>query len=181
MGHLLGEGRIWAYNDQFPILKIPSRSLGNNFPRDAVDTPPKWPSQISFLNPSRLVDLCTKLSLLPAYSRLLWVPAPSSPSKGGNKAPSSTLPGGFLLLTWALSSPAAAHYLLMWKVRALRSRILPEGRGAFPPPPRRFELQSLGVASNETCLHKVRSFPTNAPNVIATLSGKQTHSEEQYR
>ena len=27
-GHLLGEGRIQAYKDQFPILKIPWRSLG---------------------------------------------------------------------------------------------------------------------------------------------------------
>ena len=27
MGHLLGEGRIRAYKDQFPILKIPWRSL----------------------------------------------------------------------------------------------------------------------------------------------------------
>ena len=26
-GHLLGEGRIWTYKDQFPILKIPWRSL----------------------------------------------------------------------------------------------------------------------------------------------------------
>ena len=130
-GHLLGEGRIQSYKDQFPILKIPWRSLGNNFPWDGMDTPPKWPSQISFLNPSTRVDLCTKQSL-PAYSRLLWVPSPSSPSQGGDQAPSSTLPGWFLL-TWALSSPAAIHYLLMWKVRALKSRILPEGWGTFPP------------------------------------------------
>ena len=82
-GHLLGEDRIWAYKDQFPTLKIPWQSLGNNLPWDSVDTPPKWPSQISFLNPSTLVNLCTKQSMLPSYSRLLWVPAPSSPSQGG--------------------------------------------------------------------------------------------------
>ena len=130
-GHLLGEDRIRAYKDQFPILKIPWWSLGNNFPRDSMDTP-KWPSQISFLNPSTLVNLCTKQQP-PAYSRLLWGPAPSSPSQGGDQAPSSILLGGFLL-TWVLSSPAAVHYFLMWKVLALKSRILPEGRGAFPPP-----------------------------------------------
>ena len=49
------------------------------------------------------------------------------------------------------------------------------------PPSRRFKLQSLGVASNETCLLKVGSFPAHAPNVIAMLSGKQTHSEGQCR
>ena len=130
-GHLLGEGRIRAYKDQFPVLKIPWQSLGNDFPQDGVDTPPKWPSQIPFLNPSTLLDLCTEQSP-PAYSRLLWVPAPSSPSQGCDQAPSSTLLGGFLL-TWALSFPAAVHYLLTWKVQALKSRILPEGRGAFPP------------------------------------------------
>ena len=48
-------------------------------------------------------------------------------------------------------------------------------------PSRRFKPQSLGVASNETFLLKVRSFPANAPNVAATRSGKQTHSEEQCR
>ena len=31
-GHLLGEGRIWAYKDQFPILKIPWWSLVIIFP-----------------------------------------------------------------------------------------------------------------------------------------------------
>ena len=44
-----------------------------------------------------LIDLCTKQLLLPAYSRPLWVRAPSSPFQGGVQAPSSTLPGGFLL------------------------------------------------------------------------------------
>ena len=130
-GHLLGEGRIWAYKDQFPILKIPWWSLVIIFPEDGMDTPPKWPSQISFLNPSVLIDLCTKQSLLPAYSRLLWVCAPSSPSQGGDQAPSSTLLGGFLL-TWALNSLAAIHYLPKRRNQALKGRILPEGWGAFP-------------------------------------------------
>ena len=110
--------------------KNPLVIAGNNFPWDGVGTP-KWPSQIPFLSPSMLFNLCTKQSP-PAYSRVLQVPALSSPSKGGDQAPSSTLPGGFLL-TWALSFPAAVHYLLTWKVRVLRSRILPEGRGTFPP------------------------------------------------
>ena len=35
MGHLLGEGRIRAYKDQFPILKIPWRSLVIIFPEMA--------------------------------------------------------------------------------------------------------------------------------------------------
>ena len=52
---------------------------------------------MSFLSPNTLVDLCAKQSLLPAYSRLLWVPTPSNPSQGGDQAPSSTLLGGFLL------------------------------------------------------------------------------------
>ena len=34
-GHLLGEGRIRAYKDQFPILKIPWRSLVIIFPEMA--------------------------------------------------------------------------------------------------------------------------------------------------
>ena len=117
---------------KFLLLTIPWRLLGNNFAQDGVDTTSKWPSQISFLSPNTLVNLCTKQSLPPAYSRLLWVRAPSSPSQGGDQAPSSILLGGFLL-TWALSSPAAVHYLLTWKVQALRSRILPEVWGTFPP------------------------------------------------
>ena len=132
MGHLLAGGRIRAYKDQFLFLKNPWWSLGNNFPWDGVDTLPKWPSQISFLSPSTLVDLCTKQSLLPAYPRLLWVSAPSSPSQGGDQAPSSALPGGFLL-TRVLSSPAAVHYPPKRRNRALKGWILPEGQGAFPP------------------------------------------------
>ena len=51
------------------------------FPKMAW-TPPKWPSQISFLSPNMLVNLCIKQLLPPAYSRLLWVCAPSNPSPG---------------------------------------------------------------------------------------------------
>ena len=127
-----GGGQNTSIQGPVSYPKNPLAIAGNNFPRDNVDTPPKWPSQIPFLSPSTLVSLCTKQSLLPAYSRLLWVPAPSSPFQGVDQAPSSTLPGGFLL-TWALSSPSAVHYLLMWKVWELRSRILPEEWGAFPP------------------------------------------------
>ena len=116
---------------KFRLLTIPCRLLGNHFPKDAWAPPPKWHSQISFLSPNTLINVCTKKSMPRSYSNLLRVRAPSSPSQGGDQAPSSTLPGGFLL-TWALSSPAAVHYLLTWKVRALRSRILPEGQGTFP-------------------------------------------------
>ena len=35
MGHLLEEGRIWTYKDQFSILKIPWRSLVIIFPETA--------------------------------------------------------------------------------------------------------------------------------------------------
>ena len=49
------------------------------------------------------------------------------------------------------------------------------------PPSRRFKPQSLRVASNETHLLQVRSFPAHAPNVVAMHSGKQTHSEGQCR
>ena len=48
----------------------------------------------------------------------------------------------------------------------------------MPSPSRRFKPKSLGVASNETCLLKVRRFLANAPNVVARHSGKQTHSED---
>ena len=43
---------------------------------------------------------------------LLWVPTPSSPSQGGDQAPTSTLMCGFLF-TWALSSLAAVLLLLL--------------------------------------------------------------------
>ena len=110
--------------------KIPWWLL-SNFSQEGLATAPKWPSQISFLSPNILVNLCTKQSLPPAYSRLLGVHALSSPSQGGDQSPSSTLLDGFLL-TWALSFPAAVHYMLMWKVWELRSTILEEGWGAFP-------------------------------------------------
>ena len=133
MGHLLGEGRIRAHKNQVsPPKKSPGNCLVIIFPKIAWTPPPKWPSQISFLSPNTLVNLCTKQSLPPTYFRLLWVRAPSSPSQGGDQAPSSTLLGGFLL-TWALSSPAVVRYLLTWKVQAVRNRILPEGRGPSPP------------------------------------------------
>ena len=48
MGHLLGEGRIRAYKDQFPILKIPWRSLVIIVPETAwtqlLDDLHKFPS-----------------------------------------------------------------------------------------------------------------------------------------
>ena len=46
---------------------------------------------------------------------------------------------------------------------------LNSSRGASRLPcSRRFKPQRLGVASNEACLLKVRSFPAHAPNVVAT-------------
>ena len=60
----------------------------------------------SFLSPNTLIDLCTK-QLPPVYSRLLWVPTPSSPSQGDDQASSSTLmyrPTGswYIIFTTAL-------------------------------------------------------------------------------
>ena len=81
---------------------------------------------MSFLSPNTLVDLCAKQSLLPAYSRLLWVPAPSSPSQGGDQAPLSHLAGcvpPHLSAQFPCCRPLPAN----GKVQALRSRILPEG------------------------------------------------------
>ena len=57
----------------------------------------------------------------------------------------------------------------------------PSRRARRLPPCRRFKLQVLGVVPNGTCLLKVRSFPAKAPNVVATRSWKQTHSEGQCR
>ena len=57
----------------------------------------------------------------------------------------------------------------------------PSRMGRRLPPSRTFELQGLGVVPNGTCLFKLRSFPAHAPNVVATRSGKQTHSEGQCR
>ena len=94
-----------------------------------------------------LVDLCTK-QLPPVYSRLLWVPTPSSPSQEGDQDPSSTLMGGFLL-TWGLSSLAAVHYLPKWRNPALKGWILPKGWGALPP---------LGDSS-----HKASGWPQMRP------------------
>ena len=57
----------------------------------------------------------------------------------------------------------------------------PSRRARRLPPSRRLELQVHGVVPNGTCLLKVRSFPAHAPNVVATRSGKQTHSDGQCR
>ena len=180
MGHLLGEGRIRTHEHtktKFLLLKMPWQLLGNNFSKTVWTPPPKWPSQISFLSPNRFVNLRNKQSLPPAYSRHRWVWAPSNPIQGGDQAPSSTLPGGFLL-TWVLSSPAAVHYLLPCKGIEKQN---PSRRARRFPPSRRFVSQGLRVVPNGTCLLKVRSFLAHAPNVVATRSEKQTHSEGQCR
>ena len=152
-GHLLGEGRIRV---SYP--KNPLAIAGNNFPWDGVDTPPKWPLQISFLNRSTLVDLCTKQSLLPAYSRPLWVHAPSGPSQSGWSGPlfhpAGRVPLRLSAHVWRtthifLLSKAAVHYLPKQRNRALNGWILPEGRGTVPP---------LGNSS-----HKASGWPQMRP------------------
>ena len=81
-----------------------------------------------------------------------------------------------------LSTQFPGCYSLSAKAKKLGIERPNSSRGARRlPPSRRFKLQSLRVASNETCLLKVRSFPANAPNVVATHSGKQPHSEGQRR
>ena len=143
-------------------------------------TPPKRPSQISFLSPNILVNLCTKQSLPPAYSRLLWVCAPSNPSQGGDQAPSSTLPGG--LVPPRLSAQFPCCRLLPANVKGMGiENQNPSRRVRHLPPSRRFEPQGFGVVPNGACLLKVRSSPAHAPNVVAMCSGKQTHSEGQCR
>ena len=57
----------------------------------------------------------------------------------------------------------------------------PSRRVRHHPPSRRFKPQGLRVVPKGTCLLKVRSFLANAPNVVATRSRKQTHSEGQCR
>ena len=57
----------------------------------------------------------------------------------------------------------------------------PSRRARHFPPSRRFDPQGLGVVPYGTYLLEVRSFPANAPNVVATHSGKQPHSEGQRR
>ena len=79
----LGRAEYKHTKTKFLFLTISGRLLGNNFPQDDIDTPPKWHSQISFPSPNMRIDLCTKKSLPPAYSRLLWVCASSSPSQAG--------------------------------------------------------------------------------------------------
>ena len=79
-----------------------------------------------------------------------------------------------------LSTQFPCCYSLSAKAKKLGIERPNSSRGARRlPPSRRFKLQSLRVASNETCLLKARSFPANAPNVVAMRSGKQTHSEGQ--
>ena len=157
--------------------KNPLTIAGNDFPWDGVDTLPKWP-QIPFLSPSTLVDLCTKQSP-PAYSRFLWVYAPSSPSQGGDPAPSSTLLGG---VPPHLSAQLPCCRPLPANVKGLGvEKQNPSRRVRCLSCSRRFKSQGLGVVPNGTCLLKVRGFPAHAPNVVATHSGKQTHSEGQCR
>ena len=145
-----------------------------------MDTPPKRPSQTSFLSPKTLIDLCTKQSLPPAYSRLLWVPVPSSPSQGGDQAPFPTLLGGFLLTNRGVGKlPCCCPLPANVKGPGVEKQN-PSRRVGRLPPSRRFKPQGLGVVPNGTCLLKVRIFLANAPNV-ATCSGKHTHSEGQCR
>ena len=49
----------------------------------------------------------------------------------------------------------------------------PSRRVGRLPPSRRFKPQGLKVVPNGTCLLKVRSFPANAPNVVATRPGNK--------
>ena len=87
------------------------------------------------------------------------IPSQGIDQKGGN------------LLPWALISPAAAHYPLMWKICIEKWNF--SRRARHLPPSRRSKLQSLGVAPNRTWLLTVRSFPAKAPNVIAKRTRKQ--------
>ena len=173
MGHLLGEGRTRAHKNQ---VSSPKKSPGNClviiFPKTAWTPPPERPSQISFLSPNTLVNLCTKQSLPPVYSRFLGVCALSNPFQGGDQAPSSTLSGGFLQFPCCHPLPANMKGPDIEKQN-------PSRKARRLPPSTRFELQGLRVVPNGTCLLKVRSFLAHAPNVVAMRSGKQTHSEGQ--
>ena len=116
--------------------------------------------------------MCNKQSL-PAYSRLLWVCAPSNPSQGGDQAPSSTLPGGLVPPRLSAQFPCCHPLPANMKGPGIEKQN-PSRRARRLPPSRRFKLQGLRVVPNGTCLRKVRSFPAHAPNVVATYSGKQT-------
>ena len=151
------------------------------FPKMAWAPPPKWHSQISFLSPNTLVNLCTKQSPPSAYSRLLWVHAPSSLFQGGDLAPSSPCLVGS-------SSPegSVSHYLLPAPLPANVKGLgvekqNPSRRARHLLSSRRFKPQHFRVVPNGTYLLKGRSFPANASNVVATGSGKQTYSEGQCR
>ena len=94
---------------------------------------------------------------------------------GGDQAPFSTLPGGFLLawalFPWCRPLPANVKGLGVEKLN-------PSRRARCLPPSRRFKSQGLGVAPTGAYLLKVRSFPAHVPNVVAMHSGKQSHSED---
>ena len=124
-----------------------------------------------------MYDLCTKQSP-PAYSRLLRVPAPSSPSRGG----SGRLfhPAGWVPPHLSAQSRCCRSLPANVKGPGIEKQN-PSRRGRRLPASRKFEPQGLRVVLNGTCLLKVRSFPANAPNVVATRSKKQTHSEGQCR
>ena len=53
----------------------------------------------------------------------------------------------------------------------------PSRRVRHLPPSRRFKPQGLKVVPNGTCLLKVRSFPANAPYVVATQKDKLTQKD----
>ena len=178
-GYLLGEGRIRARRNQYPLCKkrktcgdSSARSLGRRGHTSWLTfLNPKFPLCI----PGMAVDLSAEQLLSPTQTSFLCGSFWSLP--GGWSGPLFHPTG------WApphLSAQFPAAHSLPAKEKKPGFERLNSSRGARRlPPSRRFKSQSLGVASNETCLLKVRSFPAHAPNVVATLSGKQTHSEGQ--
>ena len=147
--------------------------------------PPKWHSQISFQSPKMLVNLCTKKSPPPAYSRLLWVHAPSSASQRCDQAPSDpepplNSPDGWVPPHLSTQFPCCRPLPANVKGPGIEKQNPPR-RARRLPPSRRFKPQDLRVVPSGTFLLKVRSFLANAPNVVAMISGKQTHSEGQCR
>ena len=127
------------------------------------------------LSPNTLVNLCTKQSLPPAYPRLLWVCAPSSPSQGGDEAPlfhSTRWVPPHLSAQFPCCRPLPANM----KGPGIEKQN-PSRRVRLLPPSRRFKPQGLRVVPSGTCLLKGRSFPANAPYVVATRSGKLTQKD----
>ena len=114
-----------------------------------------------------LVNLYTKRLLPSAYSRLLWVHASSSCSQGVIH-PAACVPPhlGAQFPCWCSLPANVKGPSVKKKNSSRRARRLSLSR--------RFKLQGLGAVPNGTCLLKVRSFPANAPNVVATHSGKLT-------